>query len=218
MDIDALIEGNLAFQNSSFKYFKEDYEALVKDGQAPGVLFIGCSDSRVMPDLIVNSKPGDMFILRNIGNFVPPFKADNDYHGSAAVIEYAVSILNVKHIIVCGHSHCGACQALYQEFNNDIGLIHVRKWLELGEKAKAYVLQNFSTTLTREEIYRKTEKVSILYQLKNLLTYPEVKKRIEQDDLEIHGWYYKIEDGTIETYDKEKRCFEMIGWDNFVKK
>jgi carbonic anhydrase len=210
MDIDTLIEGNLTFQNSSFKYFKEDYEALVEHGQAPRVLFIGCSDSRVVPDLIVNSKPGDMFILRNIGNFVPPFKADNDYHGSAAVIEYAVSILNVKHIIICGHSHCGACQALYQEFNDDVELIHVRKWLQLGEKAKKDVLEKFSQTLTQEEIYRTTEKVSILYQLQNLLTYPEVKKRIEEKKLEIHGWYYKIEDGTIETYNQAKKRFEKM--------
>lgn len=218
MDIDALIEGNLAFQNSSFKYFKEDFDALVKKGQNPEVLFIGCSDSRVVPDLIVQSKPGDMFILRNIGNFVPPFKADNDYHGSAAVIEYAICILNVKHIVVCGHSYCGACQALYQDLNDGIGTVHMRKWLELGEKAKAYVLHNFSETHSREEIYRKTEKVSILYQLQNLLTYPEVKKRIEQKDLELHGWYYRIEDGTIETYDKENKCFETMEQDNFVKK
>jgi carbonic anhydrase len=217
MDIDALIEGNFAFQNSSFKYFKEDFDTLVEKGQNPEVLFICCSDSRVVPDLIVHSRPGDMFILRNIGNFVPPFKADNDYHGSAAVIEYALSILNVKHIIVCGHSHCGACQALYQDLNDDIGLIHMRKWLELGKKAKEYVLQNFSTTLTREEIYRKTEKVSILYQLQNLLTYPEVKKRIKENRLEIHGWYYKIEDGMIETYNKKNKGFEMMGKDSFIK-
>lgn len=210
MDIDTLIEGNLTFQNSSFKYFKKDYETLVKHGQSPGVLFIGCSDSRVVPDLIVNSKPGDMFILRNVGNFVPPFKSDNDYHGTAAAIEYAVSILNVKHIIVCGHSHCGACQALYQEFDDDIGLIHVRKWLELGGKAKRDVLEKFSETLTQEEIYRTTEKVSILYQLQNLFTYPEVKKRIEEKKLEIHGWYYRIEDGMIETYNQSKKCFEKM--------
>lgn len=210
MDMAELIEGNLAFQNASFKLFKEDYEALVKHGQAPEVLFIGCSDSRVVPDLILHSKPGDMFILRNIGNFVPPFKADNEFHGSAAVIEYAVSILNVKHIIVCGHSHCGACQALYQEFDDDIGLIHIRKWLELGAKAKAEVLKKYSQTLNQEELYRKTEKVSILYQLQNLLTYPEVKKRIEEKKLEIHGWYYRIEDGMIETYNKTKKCFERM--------
>ncbi len=218
MAIDELIEGNRAFQNSSFKLFKEDFDVLVQKGQKPEVLFIGCSDSRVVPDLIVHSKPGDMFILRNIGNFVPPFKADNDYHGSAAVIEYAVYILNVKHIIICGHSHCGACQALYQELDDCIGLIHTRKWLELGKDAKEYVLKNFSKTLTQEEIYRKTERISILYQLQNLLTYPEVKKRIEQNELEIHGWYYRIEDGTIETYNQQNERFEMMDYENFVDK
>ena len=210
MTIDQLIEGNLAFQNSSFKFFEEDFNVLVEKGQQPDVLFIGCSDSRVVPDLILHSKPGDMFILRNVGNFVPPFKADNDYHGSAAVIEYAVSILDVKHIIVCGHSHCGACKALYQEFSDDIGLIHIRKWLELGTKAKTQVLQQYAGTLNQEEIYRQTEKVSILYQLENLLTYPEVRKRVKEKRLEIHGWYYKIEDGMIEAYNQENKRFEKM--------
>ncbi|MEY3001660.1 MAG: beta carbonic anhydrase, clade [Pseudomonadota bacterium] len=209
MAIDELIEGNIVFQNSSFKYFEKDFNVLVENGQNPEVLFIGCSDSRIVPDLIVNSKPGDMFILRNIGNFVPPFKADNDFHGSAAVIEYAVSLLNVKHIIVCGHSYCGACQALYGELDQGIGLIHLRKWLELGKKAKEEVIKNFSS-LTQEEMYRKTEQISVIYQLANLLTYPEIKKRILTKEIELHGWYYKIEDGTIETYNKTTKRFEKM--------
>lgn len=213
MSIETLIEGNLAFQNSSFKHFEEDFNVLVEKGQKPGVLFIGCSDSRVVPDLIVNSKPGDMFILRNVGNFVAPFKADNDYHGSAAVIEYAVSILDVEHIIVCGHSHCGACQALYQDLDDDIGLIHVKKWLELGQKAKSYVLSNFPNA-EQEVIYRETEKASVLCQLENLLTYPEVKKRVDEKRLKIHGWYYKIENGSIEVYNPQTEYFETMEKDD----
>ena len=209
MAIDELIEGNIVFQHASFKYFEKDFNALVEKGQHPEVLFIGCSDSRIVPDLIVNSKPGDMFILRNIGNFVPPFKADNDFHGSAAVIEYAVSLLNVKHIIVCGHSYCGACQALYGELDQGIGLIHLRKWLELGQKAKADVMTHFSF-LTQEEMYRKTEQLSVMYQLENLLTYPEIRKKVATREIELHGWYYKIEDGTIQTYDKKTKSFEKM--------
>ncbi len=209
MGFSQLIEGNITFQNSTFKDYKDDFKTLVEKGQNPEVLFIGCSDSRVVPELIMDSKPGDMFILRNVGNFIPVFKADNDFHGSAAAIEFAVSVLNVKHIIVCGHSHCGACKALYKQIDDEIGMIHVKKWLELGKTAKEYVLQNYST-LTQEEKYRQTEKYSILCQLKNLITYPEVKKRIENKSLKIHGWYYKIEDGSIEYYnDREDKFFNL---------
>ncbi|QOG11855.1 carbonic anhydrase [Arcobacter sp. FWKO B] len=209
--IDELIEGNITFRQMGFKHFEEDFDVLVKKGQTPKVLFIGCSDSRVVPDLIVDSKPGDMFILRNVGNFVPPFKADNDFHGSAAAIEYAVSVLNVKHIIVCGHSYCGACQSLYADLGDNIGLIHVRKWLELGQKAKDYVIKTFGTTLSQDEVYRKTEKTSVVYQLDNLMTYPEVSRKVKEGLLTIHGWYYKIEDGSIEEYNKKTQKFEILG-------
>ena len=109
MTIKDLKEGNQLFRNTKFKDYKNDFETLVEKGQSPEILFIGCSDSRVVPDLIISSKPGDMFIVRNVGNFVPPYKDDNDYHGTTAAIEFALSVLNVKHIIICGHSNCGAC-------------------------------------------------------------------------------------------------------------
>lgn len=210
MGLEQLIQGNLTFKNSMFKDYKDDFNTLVEKGQSPEVLFIGCSDSRVVPDLIMDSKPGDMFILRNIGNFVPPFEADFDFHGSSAAIEFAVSVLNVKHIIVCGHSHCGACKALYSEIEeDDIGLVHVKKWLELGKKARNYVLNNY-LDLSAEEIYTKTEKSSVVYQLRNLLTYPEIKRKVEEKTLEIHGWYYKIEDGSIMYYDTKDEKFKQL--------
>jgi len=210
MGLEQLIQGNLTFKNSMFKDYKDDFNTLVEKGQSPEVLFIGCSDSRVVPDLIMDSKPGDMFILRNVGNFVPPFEADFDFHGSSAALEFAVSVLNVKHIIVCGHSHCGACKALYSEIEDDnIGLVHVKKWLELGKKARNYVLNNY-LDLSAEEIYTKTEKSSVVYQLRNLLTYPEIKRKVEEKTLEIHGWYYKIEDGSIMYYDTKDEKFKQL--------
>lgn len=211
MLIDKLIQGNKKFQNSKFPKLEGKFEDLVVHGQKPDVLFIGCSDSRVVPDLIVNSKPGDMFILRNIGNFVPPYKNDNDFHGSTAAIEYAVSVLNVKDIIVCGHSHCGACAALYQDLSNEKHLIHVRKWLELGKKA---IDNSYFTTSDEEiksKILRDTEKQSIRHQLENLLTYPEIFRKVNSGELGLHGWYYKIENGVIEYYDGSDHQFKPIG-------
>jgi len=210
MKLDKLIKGNKNFRKAKFSKHKEDFNILVKKGQNPEVLFIGCSDSRVVPDLIVDSSPGDMFILRNIGNFVPPHKADHDFHGSSAAIEFAVSVLKVKHIIVCGHSHCGACAALYEDLSGNKDLQHVNKWLELGAKAKEYTLLALPKKAKKEHILRTTEKMSVIYQLENLLTYPAVNRRVKNGKLSIHGWYYKIEDGTIENYDSKKGKFKTL--------
>jgi len=212
MNIKKLIKGNKRFRKAKFTKYKEDFKSLVKHGQNPNVLFIGCSDSRVVPDLIVDSDPGDMFILRNIGNFVPPYREDNDYHGVSAVIEYAVSSLKVKDIIVCGHSHCGACASLYDDLSKDKKLIHVHKWLELGQKAKEYALLNLlDKKANKKTLLRTTEKVSVAFQLENLITYPEVIKRVKKGKLNIHGWFYDIENGSIDVYNPKTKEYEKLG-------
>ena len=211
MNMKKLIKGHKRFRKAKFTKYKDDFKTLVEHGQKPTILFIGCSDSRVIPDLIVDSKPGDMFLMRNIGNFVPPFKEDFDFHGVSAVIEYAVSVLKVKDIIVCGHTHCGACASLYEDLSQNKKLIHVRKWLELGAKAKEYALMNLlNKKSSKEELLRTTEKISVAYQLENLLTYPEVVKRIKKGNLNIHGWFYDIEDGSIEVYNAKKSKYSKL--------
>lgn len=211
--IDKLINGNKKFKDSKFRKLESKFSNLVEYGQKPEVLFIGCSDSRVVPDLIVDAKPGDMFILRNIGNFVPPYKHDNDYHGSSSAIEYAVSVLGVKDIIVCGHSHCGACASLYKDLSKEPHLVHVHKWLELGKQAKKDAKKALKKKHkdNHEKLLRLTEKASIKHQLENLLTYPEVLRKVNNKELEIHGWYYKIESGAIEYYDGDLHDFKKLG-------
>ncbi|MGB5918429.1 MULTISPECIES: carbonic anhydrase [unclassified Arcobacter] len=207
--IKRLIKGNEKFKKEYFPYFEKDLKESVQLGQRPEVLFIGCSDSRVTPELMLDTQPGDMFILRNVGNFVPPYKQDEDFHGSAAAIEFAVSVLNVKNIIICGHSHCGACKALYDDISDDPKMVHVKVWLKLGEEAKQRTLKSQKFT-TLEEKYRATERNSIRNQLENLLTYPEVKKRFDNGEVLIHGWYYDIETGNIDFYDKNEDNFKPL--------
>ena len=210
MLINDLIKGNKNFREARFPKFEDDLKQLVDTGQKPEILFIGCSDSRVTPDLMLETKPGDMFILRNVGNFVPPYNPDNDYHGSSAVIEYAVCVLGIKHIIVCGHSHCGACKSLYQDLGNSPDLVNVKKWLELGKRAKEYTLLAIEDKSNPEKLYRATERISIVHQMENLLTYPYVEKKVKSGEIQLHGWYYKIEDGTIEYYDGEECSFREL--------
>ncbi|MCK5780336.1 MAG: carbonic anhydrase [Psychrilyobacter sp.] len=202
--MEKLLKGHKKFKNIKFKKNKDLYLKLVKDGQHPGTLFIGCSDSRVIPGLITGTKPGDLFTIQNVGNFVAPYKPDEDYHSTASAIEYAVSVLKVDDIIVCGHSHCGAIKSLYKDLGEDCDLIHTNKWLELGSEAKK-AAQLFGGT--EEEILVNTEKLSAIFQLENLLTYPAVKKRVEDGNLNLHVWYYMIESGEIEYYDDESGTF-----------
>jgi len=201
MNLEEYAEGNQLFRT----YFKKNKEALlnlVKNGQSPKALFIGCSDSRVIPDLMVQTSPGDLFVIRNVGNFVPPYKPDEDFHSTASGIEYAVSVLKVEEIIICGHTHCGACEHLYEDII-DPSLIHTKKWLELGESAKKTAILSLGADADKQELLRLTEKLSVIKQIENILTYPNVKKRFENDDLCIHGWYYDMETGKIDYYNAE---------------
>ncbi len=214
MNLQDYAHGNKLFKS----YFKKNQEALlhlVKTGQTPKALFIGCSDSRVIPDMIVQSNPGDLFVIRNVGNFVPPYSPDDDFHSTATGIEYAVSVLNVEEIIICGHTHCGACEHLYKTVEDE-SLVHTKKWLQLGESAKKTAILSLGNDAPKEDLLRLTEKLSVMNQIENILTYPQVKKRFEDGDLSIHGWYYDIETGSIDYYNGE--TYEFAPLKNLVVK
>lgn len=210
MEINKIVNGYEVFKDKAFKKYKKRFSDLIKEGQKPKVLFISCSDSRVVPSLITNTDPGDMFILRNVGNMVPPFSPSNEYHATAAGIEYAVTFLKISDIIVCGHSHCGAIKGLYQEMNrDDDSVVHVKKWLELGMRAKDFISMT-SPDVSMEEKLEKTEKISIVFQLLNLLTYPLVEKKVNEGSLSLRGWYYRIESGELEYYDDDTYSFKKL--------
>lgn len=203
-------KGNENFQKVKFKLNEKIYHKLIKEGQSPKALFIGCSDSRVLPESIVAANPGDLFIVRNIGNFVPPHKPSSEFHATAAAIEYAVNFLQIEHIIICGHSHCGACAALYQDLENE-KYAHTKKWLELGYEAKEKAIKIDGGKP------ETTEKVSLLFQLQHLMTYPFVKEKILNGELYIHAWYYKLQSGEIEYYDEQKKKFLLLNEENICQ-
>lgn len=205
-------KGHSQFKNY-FRLHEEELLRQLKEGQTPSTLFIGCSDSRFIPDLILKTKPGDLFTIRTAGNFVPFYQAEmND--GIAATIQYAVEVLQVKHIIVCGHSHCGAIEGLYKDWKPD-QMPLVQKWLQYGEPAKKLV-SSTTTSISKEELYNLTGEVSVLYQLENLLTYPFVKKLVEEDKIALHGWYYRMETGDIFYFDPKANHF--YSFNELIKK
>jgi len=210
--INELEKGHEYFKKVKFRQNEERFKKLVKEGQNPKALFIGCSDSRVMPAMITGCGPGDLFIVRNIGNFVPPFSPDNDFHATAAAIEYAVSHLEVNDIIVCGHSDCGAIKELFLSHKPSIETIHTQKWLQLGEPAKEITLHHFADA-PLEQKRSFAEKVSVVFQMENLLTYPSVKKRVEENNLFLHAWHYDLARGDIFYFDEDELEFKLLGND-----
>jgi len=195
-----LIEGLRRFNSERFPRYREHYEKLVAEGQKPSMLFIGCSDSRVVPSLLTDAAPGDMFVIRNVGSFVPPYESDDGYHGTSAAIEFALVALEVTDIVVCGHSHCGAVAALYAP--PDPKTPHVSKWLELGRDAM------LEGTVT-EDLLRRTEQRAIAIQVERLLSFPVVRDRVERGLVSLHGWHYIIEEGRVYFLDVEDGVFKL---------
>lgn len=205
----SLLDGNEMFKKSYFKKNEKELLDLVHNGQHPKALFIGCADSRVVPNLITQTNPGELFVLRNVGNLVAPYKPDEDYHSTAAGIEYAVTALEVSEIIICGHTHCGAIASLFKEIDEK-PFVHTKKWLTLGNKAKSLALLALGKNGDKEELLRLTEKLSVISQIENLLTYPYVKEQVDAGTLHIHGWIYDIENGDIEYYDPDEYEFKSL--------
>lgn len=193
-----LLQGLTNFKKAYFKEYETRYRTLVSKGQKPRTLFIGCSDSRVVPSIITNSGPGELFVVRNVGNIVPSFEADERHHSVSAAIDYAVEVLDVRDIVVCGHSHCGAIRALYDPpAGASENLI---RWFELAGPAR--VDEPLS-----EDLLRRTEQRSVVVQLDRLMTFPNVRERVEAGNIKLHGWHYMIEDGTMCILDVESGEF-----------
>jgi carbonic anhydrase len=186
------------FHSDYFPLHQQRFQDLVTDGQHPKTLFIGCSDSRVVPYLLTGTGPGELFIVRNVGAFVPPYGGSHGLHGTTAAIEFAVLSLGVERIIVCGHSHCGAIRAAYEGVPEEA--VALRSWLQLASEALLPVQPC-------AEALRRTEQRAVVLQLERLMAYPMVQRQVTSGQLTLHGWYYVIEDGEIHIFDAQQGGF-----------
>lgn len=207
-EIQKFIHGFRSFQED---YFSEDRELFdrLKQGQRPKVLLIGCSDSRVDPSMMVRSEPGDLFIVRNVANLVPPCEHDHSYHGVSAALEYAVCHLEVEHIIVLGHSRCGGIRSLLEGIPAEKNGEYINKWVSIAERAKQQVLDTFAGAPPEQQA-KACEHASILVSLENLLTFPWISERVKADRLDLHGWYFDIESGNLYSYQPTNGKFELL--------
>jgi carbonic anhydrase len=203
MKINQLLTGLREFQSTYFAENRSLFEQLGQ-GQSPKVLFITCSDSRIDPNLITQTDPGDLFVIRNAGNIVPPYGAANG--GEGAAIEFAIHALNIEHIIVCGHNHCGAMKGLLKLNELQANMPLVYDWLKHTEATRRLVLDNYKE-LEGEDLLEVTAAENIITQLENLKTYPLVRSRLHQGKLDIYGWMYEIENGEVLAYEPRTQTF-----------
>jgi carbonic anhydrase len=221
---DELLERLRRFREDAFPRYRVQFQALVDEGQHPTTLFIGCSDSRLVPYLLTGTGPGDLFMVRNVGALVPPCcgtdvgpqdafgvgpprghvpleaarRVTGGYHGTAAAIEFAVLQLKVHRIIVCGHTHCGAIRALYEDLSPEA--VNLGAWLDLARDATLPVQPS-------PEALRRTEQRAIALQLERLMDYPMVRRRVDAGELTLHGWHYVIEAGEVNVFDFRTGAF-----------
>jgi len=198
-----LVDGIHEFQSDVFGAKRQLFEGLV-NGQHPLALFITCSDSRINPNLLTQTDPGELFILRNAGNIIPPYGALDS--GEAATIEYAVSVLGVKDIVVCGHSHCGAMQGLLDREQID-RLPAVRSWLGYAETTRRIIDENYGHITAPTARLTATVEENVLVQLEHLRTHPSVAAALGRRSISLHGWVYKFETGQVFTYAPESGQF-----------
>jgi carbonic anhydrase len=205
--VQKLVDGIHNFQTGVFGSQREFFEKLVA-GQRPMALFITCSDSRILPNLITQTEPGELFIMRNAGNIVPPHGAGGG-GGEAASIEFAVSVLDVPDIIVCGHTHCGAMKALMGPPDALNDMPATRAWLGNAEATRRIVRDKYQHLEGARKLTACVEE-NVLVQLENLRTHPVIAAGMSQRKLNLHGWVYKFETGEVFAYEPEEGQFRPI--------
>ncbi len=192
------MEGYDRFLRGYWDQHKERYATLARDGQSPSSLVIACSDSRVSPEMIFDAAPGDMFVIRNVSNLVPPYAPDTGNHGTSAALEFGVTVLNVARVVVIGHSQCGGIRALVRGPRAEDGDF-LSSWMAIAKTARARVCDSPEAPSDFDALCDLCERESIRVSLGNLLTFPWIKSRVEAGTLKLAGLHFNVQSGAIET-------------------
>jgi carbonic anhydrase len=205
--IDKLLQGYRSFRDGSYENSRNLIEDLVTRGQRPQVAVVACSDSRVDPALLFQSDPGDLFMVRNVANLVPPMEEEGTYHGTSAALEFAVLGLGVKHLVVLGHAHCGGIRLMMDAQPGSPAFKYVSPWVSMLAAAHRRVLATMGQADETARI-RACEKNAVLVSLENLTTFSWVRERVENGELQLHGWYVDIAIPELSAYDWESASFK----------
>jgi carbonic anhydrase len=205
-----LIKGVHKFRDDQFGNYRKLFRKLSQEGQNPHTLFITCSDSRVLAELITQSKPGDLFVVKNVGNIVPPSSVRGDTNSTAAAIEFAVENLRVSDIVICGHSQCGAIAALLGETPVPDTTPHLRDWLKLAAPVLDTLKNEYANFHSPTERQNAAAEENVLFGLDNLHSYACVQNRLMDGSLRLHGWFFEIATAEMFAYNPETRQFSPL--------
>ncbi|MCE3231029.1 MAG: cynT [Alphaproteobacteria bacterium] len=209
-DITALIKGHQKFRKRYFDTEDTTFAELVRKGQHPKALMVACSDSRVDPALVMDCQPGDLFVIRNVANLVPPYEEDKSYHGTSAALEFGVCVLGIRHVILFGHTQCGGIQSLLDRSHEQCGpKSFLTKWMELAKTAHDATISCRPESLLEEQV-TFCGQYSLVNSLKNLQTFPWIRERVNQGILRLHAWNFNMSQGSLEEYDEKQNSFRMI--------
>ncbi|MHB8623273.1 MAG: carbonic anhydrase [Sulfuricaulis sp.] len=209
-DINGLIDGFQRFRTRYFGAERQLFHRLARDGQSPRVMVVACCDSRVDPAILTDCDPGDLFVVRNVANLVPPCETGGQYHGTSAALEFAVRLLKVKHIIVFGHARCGGIRALVGDVPGTAPTTQfVMSWMSIAAEARLETL-NAGSVLDPEEQARDCEQAGIRISLRNLMTFQFVRQAVDSGQLAIHGWYFDLENGELLVYQPQLGKFQPV--------
>jgi carbonic anhydrase len=205
-----LLEGVHRFRTAEFGRYRDLFRRLSREGQKPHTLFITCADSRVLAELITQSKPGELFVVKNLGNIVPPASVTGSTNSTAAAIEFAVRVLEVSDVVVCGHSQCGAMHALMHGLGDGMPMPHVDEWLGIAGPVLEVVRRDYRHLHRPEEQLRALEEENVLFSLENLKSFPAVNERLNAGSLRLHAWFFKINTAELFAYDPEAKQFQPL--------
>ena len=205
-----LIEGVHKFRTDEFGNYRKLFRKLSQEGQNPHTLFITCSDSRVLAELITQSQPGDLFVVKNVGNIVPPANVRGDTNSTAAAIEFAVETLRVSDIVICGHSQCGAIAAMLDKKPVSNSTPHLRDWLNLAAPVLETLKNDYAHLPEGTAKETAAAEENVLFGLDNLHSYSCVQERLMDGSLRLHGWFFKIATAELFAYDPETRQFSPL--------
>ena len=201
-----LLEGYRAFATQRLPTEQSRYRELSVKGQFPEVMVIGCCDSRVSPEVIFDVGPGELFVVRNIANLVPVYQPDGNAHGVSAALEYAVTVLKVKHIVVLGHAQCGGIRAFVDKIEPLTPGDFIGKWMQMFIKPGEVVEQREHESMA--QFVERIEKAAVFRSLENLMTFPFVRKAVESGQMQTHGAYFGVAEGSLFVLDKTAKEFK----------
>jgi len=204
-----LIDGYGAFARGRLHSEQDRYRELAEHGQTPEIMVIGCCDSRVSPEVIFDARPGELFVVRNVANLVPPYETDGKYHGVSAALEFGVGVLKVKHIVILGHAHCGGIRAYAEDAEPISPGDFIGRWMSLMAPAAKKVGARGS--MSRTDYLERMEKASIVNTLDNLMTFPRLSKLIERGEVMLHGAYFGVAKGELSVLDRATGEFRPVG-------